>query len=254
MGERMTYRNKGGRGEGSRGEGCRARTWGLVLASVAVALSASLTVGAAAARAAEGAGGSRRGDTPDLALVIAGDTGRTTTLRSGERDFGRLWRLLAPRFAGTEPVPDAWARGDYPQVRATVVWGLTGVGGWPQTGRAPGGDVAVERQDQVFLAQDGTPWVRTDVSPDVVDDDIRWHRAPRSVFGQLAREGKLFGPERAAPVAAEGPAPARAEWASAGLAAGLLLGAGIPWCIRRAATRRVNAGSPREPRQELIDL
>ncbi|MFE9804957.1 hypothetical protein [Streptomyces sp. NPDC005548] len=237
-----------------RGERSRARMWGLFLVSVAVALSASLTVGAAAARAADGAGGSGGGDTPDLALVIAGGTGRTTTLHSGERDFGRLWRLLAPRFTGTERVPDAWARGDYPEVRATVVWGLTGVGGWPQTSRAPGGDVAVERQDQVFLARDGTPWVRTDVSPDVADDDIRWHRAPRSVFGQLAQEGKLFGPDRTAPVAAKPAALERADWALAGLAAGLLLGGGIPWCIRRAATRRENAGSPREPRQELIDL
>ncbi|MFF0137526.1 hypothetical protein ACFYRN_13965 [Streptomyces sp. NPDC005227] len=237
-----------------RGERSRARMWGLFLVSVAVALSASLTVGAAAARAADGAGGSGGGDTPDLALVIAGGTGRTTTLHSGERDFGRLWRLLAPRFTGTERVPDAWARGEYPEVRATVVWGLTGVGGWPQTSRAPGGDVAVERQDQVFLARDGTPWVRTDVSPDVADDDIRWHRAPRSVFGQLAQEGKLFGPDRTAPVAAEPAALERADWALAGLAAGLLLGGGIPWCIRRAATRRENAGSPREPRQELIDL
>ncbi|MEU8795789.1 hypothetical protein [Streptomyces sp. NPDC048643] len=232
----------------------RARVWRLFVVSVAVAFSVSLTVGAAPSRAAEGAGGFGKGDTPDLALVIAGDTGRTTTLHSGERDFGQLWRLLAPRFTGTERVPDAWAHGDYPAVRATVVWGLTGVGGWPQTRRAPGGDVAIERQDQVFLAQDGTPWVRTDVSPDVSDDDIRWHRAPRSVFGQLAQEGKLFGPERAAPVAAGWVTPERAEWALAGLAAGLLLGVGIPWCIHRAATRRENAGSPREPRQELVDL
>ncbi|MCX5278655.1 hypothetical protein [Streptomyces sp. NBC_00198] len=240
--------------------------------SVAVALSASLTVGAAPSRAAVGseglgtaagseglgtAAGSEglgKGDSPDLALVIAGDTGRTVTLHSGDRDFGRLWRLLAPRFTGTEQVPDAWAHGDYPAVRATVVWGLTGVGGWPQTARAPGGDVAVERQDQVFLARDGTPWVRTDVSPDVVDDDIRWHRAPRSLFGQLARDGKLFGPQRAAPVSTGRAARERAEWALAGVAAGLLMGAGIPWCRRRAATRRENAGSPREPRQELVDL
>ncbi|MFG2450786.1 hypothetical protein ACGFSG_15525 [Streptomyces sp. NPDC048512] len=230
--------------------------WGRFLVSVAVALSASLTVGVTPSRAAVGTESLGRGDSPDLALVIAGDTGRTTTLRSEDRDFGRLWRLLAPRFTGTEQVPDAWAQGDYPAVRATVVWGLTGVGGWPQTARAPGGDVAVERQDQVFLAPDGTPWVRTDVSPDVVDDDIRWHRAPRSVFGQLAQDGKLFGPQRAAPVSTGRAARERAEWALAGVAvaAGLLLGAGIPWCRRRAATRRENAGSPREPRQELVDL
>lgn len=238
----------------------RARVRGLVLVGVTVAALASVTAGVAAAGPATGArgsgspGGSGTGDTPDLALVIAGDGGRTTTLRSGDRDFGRLWRLLAPRYTGTERVPGAWTDGHYPAVRATVVWGLTGVGGWPQTSRAPGGDVAVERQDQVFLAPDGTPWVRTDPSPDVADDDIRWHRAPRSVFGQLAREGTLFGPEREAAVAAEPGALERAEWALAGWAAGVVLGAGVPWCVRRAATRRENAGSPREPRQELIDL
>ncbi|MEW2165340.1 hypothetical protein AB0912_20450 [Streptomyces sp. NPDC007084] len=189
-----------------------------------------------------------------MALVIDGDRGRTTTLRSGDRDFGRLWRLLAPRYTGTERVPEAWTKGRYPPVRVTVVWGLTGIGGWPETGRAPDGDVAMERQDQVFLAPDGTPWVRTDPSPDVADDDIRWHRAPRSVFGRLAQEGALFGPERAAPVTSEPGWPARARWALPGLAVGLLLGAGVPWCIRRTATRRENAGSPRESRQELIDL
>ncbi|MGW4757132.1 hypothetical protein [Streptomyces chartreusis] len=66
-----------------------------------------------------------------------------------------------------------------------MLWGLTGVGGWPQTNRAPGGDVAMERQDQLFVAGDGTPWVRSDLAPDVEDDDIRWHRAPRSVFERL---------------------------------------------------------------------
>ncbi|MET7985572.1 MULTISPECIES: hypothetical protein [unclassified Streptomyces] len=194
-------------------------------------------------------------DSPDLALVIAGDTGLTTTLHADQRDFGRLWRLLSPRYTGTEPVPEAWTRGRFPQVRATVIWGLTGVGGWPRTSRAPGGDVAIERQDQVFLAPDGTPWVRSDPSPDVADDDIRWHRAPRSVFGQLTEEGTLFGaaPTVVAAVAEPGTAD-RARWVLPGLAAGVVLGAGVPWLLRRAAARREDAGSPREPRQELIDL
>ncbi len=83
--------------------------------------------------------------------------------------------------------------------------GLTGVGGWSQTSRAPGGDVAVERQDQLFLTPDGTLWVRSDPSPDVVDDDIRWHRAPSAMFGQLAQEGRLFGSRPAAVAAVAEP-------------------------------------------------
>ena len=81
-------------------------------------------------------GGLGKGDSPDMALVIAGDTGRTTTLHAEERDFGRLWRLLLPRYTGTERVPEAWTHGRFPEVRVTVIWGLTGVGGWPQTSRA----------------------------------------------------------------------------------------------------------------------
>ncbi|MGV9704500.1 hypothetical protein [Streptomyces sp. NPDC003483] len=212
--------------------------------------------GAGARAAAPGAGA--RADTPDLALVVAGGTGHTTLLRAGDGDFTLLWRLLTPRFTGTERVPDAWAAGDYPAARATVIWGMTGIGGWPQTSRAPGGDVAVEREDQVFLARDGTPWVRSDPSPDVADDDIRWHRAPRSVFDRLVEPGGPFGPATtavpAAAAKAAGPA-VRARWAVAGLAVGLLGGAaGTRVLIRRAAARHEVAGPPREPRQELIDL
>ena len=134
----------------------------LLLGSMALA-----ALGAAQAPASAGAWGLGKGDSPDMALVIAGDTGRTTTLHAGERDFGRLWRLLSPRYTGTERVPEAWTHGRFPEVRVTVIWGLTGVGGWPQTSRAPGGDVAVERQDQLFLTPDGTLWVRSDPSPDV---------------------------------------------------------------------------------------
>ncbi|WP_416966394.1 hypothetical protein, partial [Streptomyces sp. Agncl-13] len=130
-----------------------------------------------------------RRDIPDLALVVSGGTGRTEAWRSGEPSFARLWTLLQPTYAGTERVSPEWEAGRYPAVRITVVWGLTGVGGWPRTSRAPGGDVAVEREDQLFVAADGTPWVRTDPAPEVADDDIRWHRAPRAVFAQLERAG-----------------------------------------------------------------
>ncbi|GAA5700830.1 hypothetical protein Save01_01633 [Streptomyces avermitilis] len=189
-------------------------------------------------------------DIPDLALVIAGGSGRTVVLRSGQRDFARIWQLLGPMNVGTEKVPDAWARGRYPKVRATVVWGLTGIGGWPYTDRAPGGDVGIERQDQVFLAEDGTPWVRTDPAPDVADDDVRWHRATRSVFAEVNRSG-LFG-AAPAPPADEGPSAVR--WGVWGLGTGLALGVGGTLLVRRTAARREGAGPPREPRQELIDL
>ncbi|MCT9076313.1 hypothetical protein [Streptomyces fulvoviolaceus] len=197
-------------------------------------------------------------DQPNLALVIAGGSSRTTTLRSGESSFDRLWQLLQPTYTGTERVPHAWAEGRYPPVRITVVWGLTGVGGWPQTNAAPGGDVAIERQDQLFLAEDGTPWVRTDPAPEVADDDIRWHRAPRAVFGQLSRTELLGGAVEARTSGEAGDGPADMElgawWAVPGLAVGFAAGVGGTRLIRRAAARP-GAGPPREePRQELIDL
>jgi hypothetical protein len=203
-------------------------------------------------------------DIPDLALVIAGGTGQTTVLRSGEAPFGHLRQLLKPTYTGTERVPEAWTEGRYPPVDITVIWGLTGIGGWPQTNRPPDGDVAVERQDQLFVAADGTPWIRTDPAPDVKDDDIRWHRAPRSIFVQLEQEKVLVGLVGGA--AAAGPArdavaeervrraAGSAWWAVPGLAVGLVVGAGGTLLIRRAAARQ-GAGPPREePRQELIDL
>ncbi|MFI5877939.1 hypothetical protein [Streptomyces sp. NPDC051554] len=194
-------------------------------------------------------------DIPDLALVVAGDTGRTETWRSGESSFARLWTLLQPMYAGTERVSQEWEAGRYPAVRITVVWGLTGVGGWPRTSRAPGGDVAVEREDQLFVAADGTPWVRTDPAPEVADDDIRWHRAPRAVFAQMDRAGMLGGTGAEGKAVGGGPESAGLTdpvwWAAA---AGAAVGIGGTLLIRRAAARR-EAGPPREePRQELIDL
>ena len=197
-------------------------------------------------------------------MIIAGGTGQTTVLRSGEPAFAHLRKLLQPGYTGTERVPVPWTEGRYPPVDFTVVWGLTGVGGWPRTNRPPGGDVAVERQDQLFVAADGTPWIRTDPAPEVQDDDIRWHRAPRSVFVQLEQEKVLAGlgegagaAGSAGDAAAEVPAgrdASSAWWAVPGLAVGLVAGAGGTLLIRRAAARQ-GAGPPREePRQELIDL
>ncbi|MER5833228.1 hypothetical protein ABT116_20835 [Streptomyces sp. NPDC002130] len=191
-------------------------------------------------------------------MVVAGGTGRTTAVRSGEPAFARLWQLLEPTFQGTERVPEEWTEGNFPQVRLTVVWGLSGVGGWPTTNRPPGGDVAVERQDQLVVAEDGTPWVRSDPTPAVEDDDIRWHRAPRSLFDRLdgARLlGDLGGGPVASTAAADLPGTrSEVRWAVTAGALGLATGAGGTLLIRRAAARR-EAGPPREePRQVLIDL
>ncbi|WP_237524989.1 hypothetical protein [Streptomyces sp. SID5643] len=187
-------------------------------------------------------------------MVVAGGTGRTTAVRSGEPAFARLWQLLEPTHRGTERVPEEWAEGSFPRVRFTVVWGLSGVGGWPSTNRPPGGDVAVERQDQLVVAADGTPWVRSDPTPAVEDDDIRWHRAPRSVFERLDRTRLLGDGDGGSAADPDGPARGDVRWAVTAAALGLAAGAGGTLLIRRAAARR-EAGPPREePRQVLIDL
>ncbi|MET9745382.1 hypothetical protein ABZZ92_06710 [Streptomyces ardesiacus] len=216
------------------------RRW--VCAAVAAAAWWAGVTGAAAA----GDGG-RAVEEPDVAVVVWADSGRTASWHAGEADFDRLRWLLDPGRTGTERVPEDWTRDRRPPVRFTVLWGLTGVGGWPQTLRAPGGDVAMLRQDQFFVAGDGTPWVRTDPAPDLTDDDIRWHRVPRDAYKRLTAEGFLT---------ADGPGARKADggrsgawWAAAGLGAGV---AGT-LLVRRAADR-YRAGPPRgEPRQELID-
>lgn len=182
-------------------------------------------------------------DVPDVALVVVGGTGRTTTLHSGESAFARLWQLLQPTYVGTERVSEEWVEGRHPSMRITVIWGLTGVGGWPRTNRPPGGDVAIQRQDQLFVASDGTPWVRSDLAPDVEDDDIRWHRAPRSVFERLDLAGLLGETDdQFVEASAAGERPGLAEgdaaWAVAGLALGFATGVGGTLLIRRAAAGR----------------
>ncbi|WP_406838577.1 hypothetical protein ACICHK_24575 [Streptomyces sp. AHU1] len=205
--------------------------------------AASAPVVAPAVReSVENAPQSSSGDSPDIVLTVAGDTGRTTTMHSGDPDFGRLWRLLSPRYTGPKKAPDEWAGGHLPAPQVTVIWGATG----------PGGDVSIERQDQVFLAADGAPWVRSDLAPDLVGGDFHWHRAPLSVFGELVKEGRLFGSGATATAVRVEFDPA--VWAVPGLAAGLALGAGATWFARRATARRVNAEPLREPRQELVEV
>ncbi|KUL39695.1 hypothetical protein [Streptomyces regalis] len=229
---------------------------GPVSATLALCGAVTALCGAAATAAAAP---TQSSDVPDVAMVVAGGTGRTTALRSGEQAFARLWQLLEPTYVGTERVPQDWVEGRHPPMRITVVWGLSGVGGWPQTNRPPGGDVAVQRQDQLFVTADGTPWVRSDLAPEVEDDDIRWHRAPRSVFERPDLAGLLGETEDGrVEVAAAGdrPGPVMGDpgWAVAGLAVGFATGVGGTLLIRRAAARP-GVGPPREePRQELIDL
>jgi hypothetical protein len=126
--------------------------------------------------------------------------------------------------------------------------------------------MVLQRHDQLFLAEDGTPWVRSDLAPDVEDEDIRWHRAPRTIYTQMDRAGLLGEPvKRVAEVlpapggstgdlsAAEesGPVQGGVWWA----AGGLILGLGGSHVIRRAAARREAGPPPREePLHELIDL
>ncbi|MFJ5729683.1 hypothetical protein [Streptomyces paradoxus] len=238
-------------------EGDPLRAGGVVRGALVVAVAGA--VAGCAAVPAAGALPARGRDVPDVAMVVAGGTGRTTAVRSGEPAFARLWQLLQPTHTGTERVPEDWAEGNFPRVRLTVVWGLSGVGGRPTTDRPPGGDVAVERQDQLVVTGDGVPWVRSDPTPAVEDDDIRWHRAPRSVFERLDGARLLGGGDggpagSTAAVDLPGPVRGQARWAVAGGVLGLAAGVGGTLLIRRAAARR-EAGPPREePRQVLIDL
>lgn len=241
----------------NRNSGLRLGPRGALSALAPIALALAAVSGAPAADAATPSPRGAGADRPDLAMVVTGGTGRTEAVRADEPYFARLWELLQPTYTGTERVPDSWQVGRYPPARITVVWGLTGVGGWPRTNSAPGGDVAVERQDQLFLTGDGTPWVRTDPAPEREDDDIRWHRAQRTVFDRLDRAGLLGGAGEGRPGGGHGGEGADSHgvwWAVPGLAVGFAAGVGGTRLIRRAAARP-GAGPPREePRQELIDL
>ncbi|WP_328537112.1 hypothetical protein [Streptomyces sp. NBC_00344] len=135
--------------------------------------------------------------------------------------------------------------GPAPHVRASVVWGLSGVGGWPQTRAAPGGDIAIEREDQVMVGDDSTVWVRSDPAVDVKDDDIRWHRVPAEVLDLLAKH-RLLGPAEAA--ATGRPTTAGWWWALPGLAVGAAAGYGGALLGRRRGHELP------EPRRQLIDL
>ncbi|ALO98503.1 hypothetical protein SHL15_7498 [Streptomyces hygroscopicus subsp. limoneus] len=185
---------------------------------------------------------------PDIAVVVTVGAGCTEACHAGHAACDRLRGLLLdPAYIGTERVPREWAEGP---VSAGAVHGALGPDrGRAQTRRAPGGDVAMLRQDQMFLAEDGTPWVRTDPAPDALDDDIRWHRPPRREYDRPTGGGFLW--LGGAPAAArEGGVVEGAWWAAGGLAVGVL----GTLLVRNAAARR-GAGPPRDaPRRELIDL
>lgn len=188
---------------------------------------------------------------PDLAVVVTNSTARTRTLKAGDRDFDRLWAAVEPLYTRTERVPDAWVDGRLPNPPLTsVLWGVSGVGGWPRTPSAPLTDVAMVRLDQVFVTDDGTPWVRSDLAPHVDDDDIRWHKAPRLEFEELRRDGLLAIP--APPPTGSGRDGAAPAWRPA--ARGAVLGAAVTLLAVRLFRRRRRAYGDAEPRQELIDL
>jgi len=217
-----------------------------VMCAVALALSAGPTVSYASAAVIDRPPvpyTSVVEDVPDTALVIDGVSGLTSSVRSGETRFERLWELFEPTYKGTARVPAEWEEGRYPAARLTVLWAVREVGGRPQNSLAPG--AAVAGLDQLVVAEDGTPWVRRDVSPVVEDDDIRWHQVDRGVYELWgARAAKAEEPDEGAVT----------RWLLPG-GVGVALGAGgVLLLMRRAATRR-DAGPPRdEPRQELIEL
>ncbi|GHA14970.1 hypothetical protein [Streptomyces canarius] len=90
------------------------------------------------------------------------------------------------------------------------------------------------RQDQLFVAEDGTLWVRTEPAPDVADDDIRRHRALRREYDRPAGGGFL-GLGGAPAAAREDGAVEGVWWAAGGPAVGVL----GTLLVRSAAARRV---------------
>ncbi|MEW1871288.1 hypothetical protein AB0420_24775 [Streptomyces caelestis] len=97
--------------------------------------------------------------------------------------------------------------------------------------------MATLRRDQLFVAGDGTPWVRTDPAPDVEDDGIRRHRVPRDVHDRLDGDGFLGGEPEASASGGGPDGPVRAVGGLGGGIAGTLL-------VRRAAAR-YRTGPPR---------
>ncbi|MFD8572009.1 hypothetical protein [Streptomyces sp. NPDC059639] len=215
--------------------------------AVSAAVLLMLVSGGPAQARPEGPGGA---DVPDLAVVIApgAKAGPSVSLNDTDPNFARLEQLTAEFDAVTEPVPRAWDDGRFPHVVATIVWGITGVGGWPETRRAPGTDTAIERQDQLVVADDGTPWIRTDPMVDVNDDDLRWHHASPALVAELRHAG-VFPAETAADAHAGVPLWDKVRWALGGLVAGLALA----WAVWRMRGRLPRPpGEPREPRQQLV--
>ncbi|WP_327656308.1 hypothetical protein [Streptomyces sp. NBC_00483] len=230
-----------------RGGGLR---WARVLLVVVALLVAALSAGASVAHARPTQPGTGM-DVPDLAVVIApgAGAGPSVALHNEDRNFARLERLTTGFDAVTERVPDAWQEGHFPPVAATVIWGLTGVAGWPETHSAPGTDTVIERQDQLIFAKDGTPWIRTDPMVDVNDDDLRWHHASPTLVDQLTRAGVF--PTTDPPE--EQPTRNPWWWGLAGVAVGLAAAALI-WRIRIRPRDPRDPREPREPRQQLVDL
>ncbi|MBN0044338.1 hypothetical protein JS756_09485 [Streptomyces actuosus] len=233
------------RGGGARG---RAVLRGALPASAAVALC----LGPAAAGASAREPGART--LPGPARVTEAGPGRTAALRAGEPGFAWLRDLPKPSYRDTETVPRAGADARCPAARLIVRRGWTAVGARPPADRGAGGDVAVERLDELFVDRDAVTVVRTGPSPEAQDDDIRWRRASRRAYEDPERKG-LPGRAPAATDAGGGGPLDGGWWALPGLAVGLALGAGGTALVRRAA----DCPGTRPPgddgrRRELTDL
>ena len=202
---------------------------------------------------------------PTSVLVVATATSEAAGLTYFDDKYNDLERLLGrPGVGSRTKAPETGLVGAR---QINVTWLLHDVDPW--------------RLNQVYVDTDSTAvWIHTATDLPRSRNGY-WHRAEqptalRALLKELGVMGRSLtrtpaeagtaGPD-ARPDA--GPGPSRAEaaaaspspdgdsgWsrATAGLAAGLALGAGGSVLIRRAAARR-EAGPPHgEPRQELIDL
>jgi hypothetical protein len=198
---------------------------------------------------------------PTSVLVVAPATSEAAGLTYSDKRYDELERLLGrPGVGSLTKAPETDLAGAR---QINVTWLLHDVDPW--------------RLNQVYVDTDSTAvWIHT--ATDLPQSrNGYWHRAGqpaalRALLTELGVMGRSLTRTAAQagtaePGAGPGLSPAEAAAASpspdgdsgwsratAGLAAGLALGAGGSVLIHRAAARR-EAGPPHgEPRQELIDL
>ncbi|GAA3134478.1 hypothetical protein GCM10017687_58450 [Streptomyces echinatus] len=178
-------------------------------------------------------------------LVTAG-AGRTEAWHAGQAAYDRLARSARPGVTDTERCLVS-GRGPVSTGAVHGAVGPDGVGGWARTRRGARRGRGDARQDQLFVAEDGTPWCADEPAPGPAGRRHPLARVPRREYDRLAGDGFRGSAGRGRPrvrrcgrwgvVGADG---------LASRVAGMLLvrGAAPGWCL--AATN--------EPRQELIDL